>query len=94
LPNAANDFRTIEARQADIDNVARYTLDNFGPAQAEEYLSGLYNIFDLLAGNPMFGREWTRGRRRCVYRSHHVYYRLAGGRVFITQIRHASQKPI
>ena len=87
-------FVLSKRAQADIDNIARYTLDNFGPAQAEEYLSSLYNVLDLLADNPKFGREWTQGRRRYVYRSHYVYYRLAGGRVFITQIRHTGQRPI
>jgi toxin ParE1/3/4 len=87
-------FELSQRARSDVKNIIRYTLDNFGSAKTDEYLDGLYNTFELLTENPKLGREWTRGRRRCVYRSHYVYYRVAGDRIFITQIRHSRQKPI
>lgn len=87
-------FELSQRARADIKNIAHYTLENFGLSQAEEYLDGLYRSFELLADNPKLGREWTSGRRRYIYRVHHVYDRLVRGRVFVTHIRHSSQNPI
>ena len=87
-------FELSKRARSDIKNVARYTLESFGIAQAEQYLSGLYNLFDLLTDNPRLGREWTGGRRRCVYRMHYVYYRVVGTHVFITHVRHSSRNPL
>lgn len=87
-------FALSKRAKADIESIARYTLENFGLSQTEEYLEGLYHSFELLADNPKLGREWTMGRRRYIYRMHHVYYRLADERVFVTHIRHSSQNPI
>jgi toxin ParE1/3/4 len=87
-------FELSKRARADIKNIARYTLGNFGLAQTEDYLDGLYRSFELLTDNPKLGREWHAGRRRYIYRMHHVYYRLSGDRVFITHIRHSSQNPL
>jgi toxin ParE1/3/4 len=87
-------FELSKRARDDIKNIARYTLENFGLAQTEEYLDGLYRSFELLTDNPKLGREWTAGRRRYIYRMHHIYYRLREGSVFITHIRHSSQNPI
>ena len=87
-------FELSKRARADIKNIARYTLENFGLAQTEEYLGGLYHSFELLTDNPKLGREWNSGRRRYIYRMHQVFYRLSGDRVFITHIRHSSQNPL
>jgi toxin ParE1/3/4 len=87
-------FALSKRARADIKNIARYTLENFGLAQTEEYVAGLYHSFELLTDNPKLGREWHAGRRRYIYRMHHVYYRLSHDRVFITHIRHSSQNPL
>ena len=79
---------------AQIDDIIRYTDETFGPAQTEKYLSGLYNTFDLLADNPLLGREWMRGKRRYVYRSHYVFYRLFENRILITDIRNTRMAPL
>jgi plasmid stabilization system protein ParE len=80
--------------RSDIKNITRYTLESFGLAKADEYLDGLYKLFDLLTDNPKFGREWAGGGRRCVYRMHYLYYRLVGTRIFITHVRHSSRNPL
>jgi len=87
-------FEISKRARADIKNIARYTLENFGLAQTEDYLGGLYNSFEILGENPRLGREWKTGRRRYIYRMHCVYYRLLDERIVITHIRHSSQSPI
>jgi ParE toxin of type II toxin-antitoxin system, parDE len=59
-------FEFSKRARSDIKNITRYTLENFGLAKADEYLDGLYKLFDLLTDNPKFGREWAGGGRRCV----------------------------
>ena len=77
-----------------IEEIIRYTDRHFGLEQTEEYLSGLYYSFDLLTDNPRMGRPYDERRRRYVYRSHHVYYRIQKDRILIVDIRHTSQSPI
>jgi toxin ParE1/3/4 len=87
-------FEISKRAWSDLKNIAHYTLENFGLAQTEDYLDGLYRSFELLADNPKLGREWDSGRRRYIYRMHHIYYPLADDRVLITHIRHSSQNPL
>jgi toxin ParE1/3/4 len=87
-------FELSNRAKADIKDIVRYTLENFGSAQAEEYIDGLYYSLELLTDNPKLGREWKSGRRRYIYRMHQIYYRLTSETVFVTHIRHASQSPL
>ncbi len=77
-----------------IEEIIRYTDHNFGLNQTEEYISGLYYSFDLLTDNPRMGRPYDERRRRYVYRSHHVYYRVLKDTILIVDIRHTRQSPI
>jgi toxin ParE1/3/4 len=74
-----------------IEEIIRYTDENFGEHQTSEYVDGLYHSFDILADNPRMGRRFDQHRRRYIYRSHHVYYRLLGDRILIVDIRNALQ---
>lgn len=85
-------YRLTQRAAADIDEIARYTDREFGSVQTEDYLAGLYYSFDLLTDNPEMGREWSRGRRRYVYRKHIVYYRVTAEAVVVTQIRHGAMR--
>lgn len=74
-----------------IEEIIRYTDEHFGPLQTEDYIGGLYYSFDLLTDNPRMGRQFDKTRRRYVYRSHLVYYRIFRYRIRIVDIRHAKQ---
>lgn len=41
---------------AEIDNIIRYTDENFGHGQTAEYVGGLYTSFEILADNPLMGQ--------------------------------------
>ncbi len=75
----------------EIDDIITYTTENFGEEQAREYVSGLMNSFDLLADNPRLGKSWGVEKRRYIYRSHYIFYRLKNERPFITDIRNMRQ---
>ena len=78
---------------AQIDAIIRYTDTHFGERQTAEYIDGLYYSFELLSDNPRMGREWASGRRRYLYRSHIVYYRIEADFIFITEIMNERQLP-
>lgn len=76
----------------DIEDILRYTIENFGREQADEYASGLFHSFDLLLDNPRLGRSYAGGAFfRYVYRMHHIYYAIREDVIRIAHIRHASQ---
>ena len=80
---------------AEIDNIIRYTDENFGPDQTAQYVGGLYNSFELLADNPRLGKVWAGDLKRCyIYRAHYVFYRLLEdeNRLLITDIRSTRQQ--
>ncbi|WP_339854313.1 type II toxin-antitoxin system RelE/ParE family toxin [uncultured Nisaea sp.] len=83
-------YRITGQARAEIKEIIRYTDRNFGSAQTQEYLDGLFYSFELLADNPELGRVWAAGKRRYIYREHVVYYRLTGSGPLITQIRHGA----
>ena len=85
-------YELSRRESAQIDEIIRYTDENFGPQQTTDYLTGLYTSFDILTDNPRLGREWAAGKRRYIYRSHYVFYRLLEDRVFITDIRSTRQR--
>lgn len=75
---------------AQIDNIIRYTDENFGQAQTAEYVGGLYTSFEILADNPRLGTSWDGDlKRRYVFRAHYVFYRILEyeNRLLITDIR-------
>ena len=70
----------------------RYTDEKFGSQQTEEYLSGLYHSFDLLTDNPKMRLSFDASRRRYIYASHYVYYRIAGDEAHILMVRHTAMR--
>ena len=86
------DYQISRQAAAVIDEIIRYTILNFGEAQADEYVGGLYNSFSLLADNPNMGRSFKGGNKRLyIYRAHYVLYRILDDYVFITDIRNTRQ---
>ena len=85
------DYRLSRQASAQIDEIIRYTDTHFGPLQTAEYIDGLYYSFELLTDNPQLGRIWREAKRRYIYRSHVVYYRIMDSHLLITEIRHARQ---
>ena len=48
----------------------------------------------LHTDNPRMGRVFDKRRRRYVYRSHHVYYRIQKDKILIVDIRNTRQNPL
>ena len=86
-------IRVQEAAAARIDDIYRYTRERWGEAQADEYVTSLFDAFEgieagTVASRPVpaeFGVEGYVFR----YRSHFVYWkRLADGTLGIVTVLH------
>ena len=86
-------YRLTRQAQSDIKAIYRYTIEYFGEGQAQEYLDGLYYSFDLLMDNLELGRVCDGQKRRYIYKSHLVYYRIIKDNIVLTHIRSGRQKP-
>ena len=76
-----------------IEEIIRYTDENFGESQTREYIVDLYRSFEILSENPRMGRQYDEHRRRHIYRSHQIYYRILKDKILIVDIRSSRQSP-
>lgn len=78
----------------DISEIFDYSAQNFGVAQATEYLLALDACFLRLSDNPDLGRERhdvRAGLRSVVAGSHLVFYRIDADGLRIVRVLHGSQ---
>ena len=86
------DFRLSPHAEADLAEIADYTIETFGIEQARRYRDDLEACFRNLAENPLLGRsaEWlSPGLRRFEHRSHAVFYTQEEEGVLVVRILHA-----
>ena len=86
------DFRLSTRAAADLEGIARYTIETFGVEQARRYRDDLEACFRTLAENPRLGRSAERlrpGLRRFERRSHAVFYMQNEDGILIVRILHA-----
>lgn len=79
------------AASADIANIHHYSIEQFGPAIAEDYLTGLDLAISGLADFPELGQlqhGLTQPFRALTYRSHRIYYVFDGNTIFVIRILH------
>ena len=82
---------------ADLLDVAIYTLVTWSGEQAERYMRELEDCCRLLADNPKIGRECdhiSRGLRRIESGKHVVFYRiLPDAGIWISRVLHQGMSP-
>lgn len=83
-------------RRADQDIIALYGrgAEDFGVAQAERYVEGLFSCFSLLAANPHMARERTEldpPMRLHSYGSHMIAYTVMADAILIVRVLHGRQ---
>lgn len=73
------DLRLSAAAAADLEEIATYGFETFGPEQTLRYRDGLKIRLAQIAQNPLLFQavdEIRPGYRRSVYESHAIYYRI------------------
>ena len=80
---------------ADLEEIRQYTAERFGEDQARQYVRGLREAFEQIAGHPNSGREVAVGSDlRCwLHRGHYrILYLLRGDRLVIGRVIHAARE--
>ena len=89
------EYELSDLARSNIKEITRYTIENFGEAQADEYLDGLFYSFDLLTDNPRMGKHFVSdpsgNLRRYTYRAHYVIYEIRDQIIRIATIRNTRQ---
>ena len=86
-------YRLSKKAAADLDGIHEYSVENFGAVQARNYLNRLHERFEILAQQPMLGRQadhFAPKLRRYEYRSHVTFYIPEDGSVMIVRVLHKS----
>jgi len=90
-------YRLTAHAEQDFADIYRYSLQNFGAYQAENYAIDLTDGFEIIAQNPHSGRLMTIGTeeaRRLARCYHSIYYEIEADIVTILRILHQSQDPM
>lgn len=86
-------FRLTPRAAADLEAIADYTIETWGPEQLENYLRSLNSRIEWLAENPFAGRERNdvhAGYRSYPEGSHVIFYVVSDDHVSIIGIPHKS----
>jgi len=89
-------FRLLRRARADLLDIAAFTADRWGEAQAERYLTGLYSGFQTIVDRPDLRRPFLEipPYLRALVGKHAVFYRLATeGEILIVRVLHAAMLP-
>lgn len=84
-------FTLSAAAAADLRDIAAYTTEQWGAAQASLYLDALEARLGALAETPGAGRlrpELAAGLRSFPFESHVVFYVETGGGIAVARILH------
>ncbi len=80
----------------DLVEIAKFTRQTWGDAQAEIYLNGLVACCELLAQSPQIGRacgEVRLGLRRMTQTSHVIFLEVREPGILVVRILHKSMLP-
>ena len=89
-------LRVARAARRDLADIAAFTRDRWGEAQAEKYLRQLDARFKLLARSPELGRRCDHvrpGLLKYAEGRHVIYYRDTGATVDIVRVLHDAMDP-
>lgn len=74
----------------DIKSIAKYTVENFGEAQALKYAKGLKEVIEELSDNPELGRRYVPIKNHILFRhrfkSHVIFYYNNEVGIFIVRV--------
>ena len=89
-------FRLLRRARSDVLEIAAFTADRWGEAQAERYLTSLYSGFQTIVDRPELRRPFPElpPYFRALVGKHAVFYRLTtDGEVLIVRVLHATMLP-
>lgn len=89
-------FRLAPAARRDLSSIWDYTQENWGPQQAENYVTEIRAAIERVAASPDRGRncdDIRAGYRSYAIGSHLVFYIESGDGVDVIRILHQRMDP-
>jgi toxin ParE1/3/4 len=83
-------YRLTRAADSALDDIFRRGVRDYGLKQAQDYLLGLHDVFEMLAQFPEAGREFHEFRRH-EHASHVVFYQPGDAAITIVDIVRAGR---
>lgn len=83
-------YKLTKDVEISIAKIYEYSLLNFGEVQADQYYTSLHQIFDLLAEQPLIGRQFHSYRRH-EHQSHSIFYKITDNGILIVHLLHKSE---
>lgn len=90
-------YRLTPDAQADLIEIRRYTLNQWGNDQSQKYLSELRQTIKLLSETPTIGKQRNEvgvDVYSFPYASHVIYYTLYEQQVVVFAVLHKSMIPL
>ncbi len=97
MPENLAECRLSPEAERDLENIWVYTYDNWGIAQANNYIDKFSTAFDQIVSNPQLGTNCDHIRknyRRLPIAHHVVYYRLTDYGISVIRILHQRMSPM
>ena len=89
-------YQLSKLARLDLIDIADYTVDTWGPEQAQRYLDSLETCFNRLVKTPEIGRPCDRiqpGYRRIEHEKHVIFFRANHDDIFISRVLHQRMLP-
>ena len=89
-------FRLLRQARSDVLDIAAFTADRWGEAQAERYVTGLYSGFQAIVDRPELRRPFLEipPYFRALVGKHALFYRVTNhDEVLIVRVLHATMLP-
>jgi len=87
-------IRKTDLAESDLINIYRFGCDKFGILQSVEYISAMFDVFELLAQNPFIQRErheYSQPIRLHLFQAHVIVYKTEDDALVILRILHGKQ---
>jgi toxin ParE1/3/4 len=81
--------------RADLANIRRYSIREFGPDVADAYFRGFGKAFDMLRSHPFAGQARpaiASDARSLTHRQHRILYRIEDDQVVVVRVLHHAQQ--
>ena len=91
MAQRAGSYTLSSEADADVEQIARDSLEKWGLPQVERYISGMHESFERLSEFPRMGRDASgvrNGYKRMEVGSHVVFYLRRGADILIVRVLH------
>lgn len=86
-------YKLSRLAETDLAKIFEGGIEKFGLKQAQDYLSGMHILFQILSDNVTLGRdasEFVSALRRFSYKSHTIFYLVNDVNIFVVRVLNQS----